>query len=280
MHILLLGKNGLLGQALTKTLSNFTLTAWDIDELDITDFPTTDQKIHALKPNIIINATGYTNVDDAEKEPEKANLLNGTAVDHLAKICQTINATLIHFSTDYVFDGQQKTGYDEASPKNPLNAYGLSKALGEDLIQKNLQKYFIIRTSWLFGPGGPNFVNTMLNLAQKQTELKVVHDQIGKPTYSIDLAAGIKSIVNDYLADKLKPGIYHLTNENHCSWAELAQKIFAIKQLPVKVIPVTTAEFPRPAPRPAYSILNNHKLPLLRSWESALKEYLQKFSHS
>ena len=274
MRILLLGHQGLLGQALAKVLKGFDLTSWDIEEIDITNFAETKAKINALKPEIIVNATGYTAVDQAEKEPEKANLVNGQAVGHLAELCHSLNALLIHFSTDYVFDGQKKEGYNEDDPKNPVNAYGKSKALGEDLIQKNLEKFFIIRLSWLFGPGGKNFIQTMLKLAQEKPELKVVDDQFGKPTYSVDLANGVKSVIEEFQANRLTPGIYHLTNEEICNWYQFAQAAFKLKDVSIPFIPVSSAEFPTPAKRPPYSILNNHKLPPLRPWVKALQDYL------
>ena len=274
MRILLLGKNGMLGHALYEVLKDTKLTALNRADLDITNFEETKRKIEALNPEIVINAVGYTNVDGAETANQQANLINGIAVGHLAESCHSIDATLVHFGTDYIFNDRKKAENNETDNAiTPINAYGKSKALGEELIQNHLKKFIIIRTSWVFGPHGHHFVDAILRLAAKQTEIKVVKDQFGKPTFSFDLAQATKSLIENYVAGKLEPGIYHLTNEGAINWYKFAQEIIRLKKLPVKIIPVSTKEFPRPARRPHYGMLKNNKLPLLRPWREALQDY-------
>jgi dTDP-4-dehydrorhamnose reductase len=271
MKILVFGARGMLGTDLMNVLQNHNPIGLDLAEVDITKEKLVQKKLIELKPDIVINCAAYTRVDDCEKNQDLAMQVNGQAVGYIAKACQEIGATLIHFSTDYVFDGKKEEGYNEDDQPNPLNIYGKSKLLGEELLQKNCEKFYLIRTSWLYGKNGPNFVETMLKLAKEQNVLKVVNNQFGKPAYSMDLARAVKNII------ETKPafGIYHLTNENSCSWYEFAKKIFEIKNIDVQIEPVTTSEFPRPAKRPNYSILINNKLPKLQPWQEALQVYLK-----
>ena len=241
-------------------------------------------------------------MDLAEKEEEKANEINGYAVGILAKACREIAAIFVHFSTDYVFDGANAQGYKEDSPTHAVNSYGRSKELGEKLLVeememekledpdligslalKNPEKYpdafreplghyFLIRTSWLFGKHGKNFVDTMLKLAADKKEIKVVDDQFGKPTFTLDLARQVKFLVE---TREYPSGIYHITNEDETSWHGFAKTILGMYKPSVHVLPCTTEEFPRPAKRPKHSSLVNTKLPPLRSWKEALAEYLQ-----
>ncbi|MBU1164098.1 dTDP-4-dehydrorhamnose reductase [Patescibacteria group bacterium] len=279
--ILILGSNGMLGRDLVQAFLDFDVTAWDIEDLDITDSDQIVQKISELKPEIIINATGYTNVDGAETNEELANQINGHAVGELAKTASQIDAILVSISTEYVFDGQEKDVYDETSKPNPINVYGKSKALGEELLQKNCQKYYLVRSSWLYGknpqvgkPRGMNFVDLMLKLAAKNKQLEVVDDQFGKPTYTVDLAQAVLQLI-----ENKKPfGIYHLVNEAEklgVSWYEFAQKIFALKNITVDIKAVKTAERPDKAKRPEHAVLINTKAEKLSSWEDALREYLK-----
>ena len=195
--------------------------------------------------------------------------------------CQLLyNRINYFFSTDYVFDGMNSAGYAEGDAVAPINVYGESKLAGEKLIEENMEKYYIVRTSWLFGLNGKNFVDTMLKFGaaaiQNGTEMKVVNDQIGSPTYTHDLVNAVIGQIVEPLEDE-KPfpfGIYHLTNSGVCSWYDFAKKIFEIKKMEVKVLPVTTAEFPRPAKRPNFSILLNSKMPAMRSWSEAVETYL------
>lgn len=273
---LIIGAKGMLGQDLVKVFSadkNYDVIAWDLENLDITNKNDVFEKIGKLKPKIIINAAAYTDVDRCEDMAKKdlCMKVNGEAVGYLASCASKLNAILVHYSTDYVFSGKKQEGYKEDEKEiAPINFYGKSKALGEKKLKENTKKFYLIRTSWLYGKGGRNFVDTMLKLSKTKKELKVVNDQHGKPTYTLDLAKKTKELI-----DKNLPyGIYHITNEGETTWFSFAKKIFELAKINVKVIPCTSAEFPRPASRPAYSSLINTKLSPLRPWKEALKEYL------
>jgi len=276
MKILILGNQGMLGTELEICFKEYEIIAWDKDDIDITNQEQIDEKISELTPDIIINAAAYNAVDAAEENKEIANSVNGYAVGFLAKTCHDNDIILIHYSTNYVFNGINKNGYTENDEPNPQSAYAESKALGEKLLQKYGKKYYLIRTARIFGsPAKSNlakksFVNVMLDLTKSQNSIKVVHEEFSNATYSKDLAQRTKEI----LEWKKVFGIYHVTNEGACTWYEFAKKIFEIKNLDVEIIPVTSKEFPRPAVRPNYSVLLNTKLPKLRGWEDALKEYL------
>ena len=271
MKILILGANGMLGHALINAFANEDIMVGDLPEFDITKTEDLKLKIKGFKPEIVINAAAFTKVDECEAKKNLCNQINGEAVGDLAKICKDLNAILVHYSTDYVFDGNKKEGYLETDQTKPVNAYGASKELGEKLLQKNTAGFYLIRTAWLYGPFGKNFVDTIIELALKQKEIKVVNDQFGNPTYAKDLAQATKQI----LIDKPAFGIYHRTNAQSCSWHELAKKIKEIMGLTAELIPVSSAEFPMAAKRPRYSKLINTKLPELRSWTEALEEYLK-----
>lgn len=271
-----MGSRGMLGQDLNNIFSNdsnYEVTAWDKDELDITNKEEVLKKLTKLSPEIVINTAAYTDVDGCEENKKLCMEVNNKAVGYLAQACKKIDAILIHYSTDYIFNGEEKEGYRENYNKiEPVNYYGEAKALAEKNIKRNLDKYYIIRTSWLFGKGGKNFVDTMLSLAQKMDKLKVVNDQHGKPTYTIDLAERTKEIIEtpeDF-------GIYHVTNENETTWHEFALEIFKQAKKKIKVDPCTSEEFPTKAKRPHYSSLINTKLLKMRSWREALKDYLKK----
>ena len=266
-------------EVLTQT-SGLSLFAYDHQELNITDSEKLREKLLEVKPDLVINCSAYTAVDEAESKMELAFKINAEAVGEMAKLTKEFGAVLIHFSTDYVFDGKQAIGYKEDDPTGAINVYGASKLAGEQLIAANTDKYFVIRTSWLYGKNGKNFVDTMLELGttalQIGTELKVVDDQVGSPTYTEDLVkAVLQNFVEPFKNGKMKAfGIYHLTNSGSCSWYDFAVKIFEIKKLAVKVLPITTEYFPRPAIRPKTSILQNKKLAKMRNWVLALKAYL------
>ncbi|OGY41229.1 MAG: dTDP-4-dehydrorhamnose reductase [Candidatus Buchananbacteria bacterium RBG_13_36_9] len=272
--ILILGAKGMLGQDLAKVLVDFDLTLWDKEEIDISDQNQVDSKITRLNPRVVINCAAYTAVDDCEIKKDMALQLNNQAVGYLALISKKIGAVLVQISTDYVFNGQNQKGYTEDSQEfGPVNFYGESKLLGEKTLKNIAPNYYLIRTSWLYGKSGKNFVETMLKLGQEAKELKVVNDQFGKPTYTVDLAKQILYILSNNLAF----GIYHATNETKqggISWYEFSQKIFELANLKVNLKPCSSMEYPRPAKRPAYSSLLNTKLPPLRNWEEVVKEYL------
>lgn len=286
MNILLLGKSGMLGSCFLDFfagLNDVELFAFDANELDVTDYDGLSEKFRKIKPEVVINCAAYTAVDEAENAWCEAFKINSEAVKEIALLCKEIEAVLIHVSTDYVFDGEKADGYREDDDTNPINIYGESKAAGEKAIMESAGKYYIVRTSWLFGPNGKNFVDTMLKLGEnalkKGTDLKVVNDQIGSPTYTNDLCeAVIKYFVQPLIGGEIIPdsGIYHLTNAGKCSWYDFAKKIFALKNMDLKVNPVSTGEFPRLAKRPANSVLLNTRLKGgLRNWEEALASYLE-----
>lgn len=286
MKILILGAQGMLGHELATIFKDVSPILWDRPELDITDKKQVIAKLGELKPDLVISAAAYTAVDDCEANHGLADKINGAAVGYLAGACKKIGAILVQYSTDYVFSGRKKTGYQEKDkPQTPVNYYGVSKLLGEKNLQKYTDKFYLIRTSWLYGKFGKNFVNTMLDLAKKQligeitTPLKIVNDQFGKPTFACDLAKRTQELV-----ETQKPfGIYHITNEtglNGISWYQFACGIFreAVKLKILAKMPkiklCTSGEFLRPARRPKYSMLVNTKLPRSRNWQVALREYL------
>lgn len=284
MRFLILGKNGMLGHDMISTFEqDGEVIAWDRNDLDITKSDQVEKSIIDVNADVVINCTGYTNVDKAEEEEEAASAVNGFALSFLADACRRTMTTLVHISTDYVFDGEKKKGYNEGDATNPLNAYGRSKALGEKLLVEAMEAtccdndevgdYFLVRTSWLFGHHGKNFVDTMLQLAETKPELKVVNDQYGKPTFTKDLCQQIRWLL---LSKEYPSGVYHITNEGQTTWYDFAKKIFSLANKKVHVIPCTSEEFARPAKRPQYSMLNNTLLPPLRGWEEALKEYILK----
>ncbi|MBI4406918.1 MAG: dTDP-4-dehydrorhamnose reductase [Candidatus Kerfeldbacteria bacterium] len=274
--LVLFGGNGMLGQALQQALSGHTLHVLTHHEVDITDAAAVDRALQTIRPDYLINAAAYTKVDDCETQQELALRSNGLAPGILAVAAKQHGCTLIHFSTDYIFSGTKPEGYQESdSPDQPVNYYGQTKLAGEQAIRAaGLKEYYIIRTAWLYGAHGINFVDTMLTLAKTKSQLQVVNDQHGSPTYTVDLAVATKQFVEQ----ALPYGIYHLTNTGDCTWYEFATEIFRQAKLPVRVEPCTSAAFPRPAKRPTYSILLNTKLAPLRPWQAALADYLSTVS--
>lgn len=292
MKILILGARGMLGQDLAKVFFDKKPILWDIDELDIANKEQVFKKISEIQPKIVINSAAYTEVDGAETDRESALKINAEAVGYLAETCQKIKAIFIHYSTDYVFDGEKKQGYTEdEQPEKSVNFYGYSKFLGEQKILSLKSKvrdlkFYLIRTSWLFGPSGTDpkqgksFISQILKISQEKSppkadpslveEIKVVNDQFGKSTYTLDLAQTTKKLIEK----KYPSGIYHLVNEGAASRYQVAQKIIELVGLKTKVIPCSSQEFPRPAKRPKYGILVNTKFPQLRNWQEALKDYI------
>lgn len=270
--VLILGANGMLGHELMDVFSDLKPIAWDRDQIDITDAAAVQTKLTELKPIAIVNAAAYTAVDQCETEEAVCTAVNGTAVGYLADAAKTIGAKLVHISTDYVFDGTKAEGYTEADvPGIAVNAYGRSKRAGEELLLKNHPDGgYVVRTAWLYGKSGKNFVETMLAVAAQGKKLNVVDDQTGSPTYARDLAQQIRTLLEgDYAA-----GIYHATNAGQTTWYGFAKEIFARAGVQADLHPCTSAEFPRPAKRPAFSVLLNTRLPALRSWEEGLTTYL------
>ncbi|MGD0081495.1 MAG: dTDP-4-dehydrorhamnose reductase [Methanoregula sp.] len=257
--MVIFGTNGMLGHALSEVLPDAIHLGHP--DVDITDEIPVKKVILRERPFAVINAAAYTDVDGCEENQDLAREVNGRAPGYIAAACSEAGALLVHYSTDYVFDGTRRD-YQEDDHPNPINAYGESKLLGEVSIQKNLKNYRIIRTSWLFGGHGKNFVDTILSLSRQMPAVRVVNDQIGKPTYTIDLARATPDIISR------APGIYHITNEGQCSWYEFARAFIP------NAVPCTTAEFPRRAKRPEYSVLVNTKTLPLRHWREAVLEYI------
>ncbi|KZX17558.1 dTDP-4-dehydrorhamnose reductase [Methanobrevibacter filiformis] len=275
MRILITGSNGMLGSDLVEVLSdNYEVIPTTSKTLDITNKELVLEKISEHKPDVIINSAAYTDVDGCESNKELAYNINGKACENLAICSANIGSTLIHISTDYVFDGKNSVPYTENDNTNPINVYGKSKLIGEEFIKNTIDSYFIFRTSWLYGVNGDNFVKTMIELSKNNSEISVVNDQRGSPTFTHDLAIVISKIVQ---SDKY--GIYNLTNSDNCTWFDFAKDIFELSSIDMKVNPVKTDEFPRPAKRPKYSVLSGEKLVKngfkpLRPYKKGLKDYL------
>jgi dTDP-4-dehydrorhamnose reductase len=276
MKILITGSNGMLGHDLIKVLEkNNDLILTTSKTLDITDKEQVMKFIGDSKPDMVINSAAYTDVDGCEENPDLAYSVNGEGVRNLALACKEVDCGLVHVSTDYVFDGSARDPIAEDGELGPISVYGKSKLEGEQAILEILDKYFIVRTAWLYGINGKNFPKTMLELAKSHSEITVVYDEVGTPTYTPDLAYGISQLIE---TDKY--GIYHLTNSGSCSWCEFSRLIFEIAGKDVKVIPVTASEFARPAPRPSYSVLENKNwkdngFKPLRNYKEAIKEYIE-----
>lgn len=276
MKVIITGAKGQLGLELSKQLkcnSKYEVVTTDRTELNIVDIKQVSDFLSKQKPDIVINCAAHTAVDLCETDIENAYRINALGPRNLAIACEKIGAKLVQVSTDYVFNGNGTRPYREDDMTNPNSIYGTSKLKGENFVKEFCSRYFIVRTAWLYGDGN-NFVRTMLKLAQANKELNVVDDQVGSPTSTVDLA---KAIIN--LIDTEYYGIYHGTCEGQCSWYEFAKKIFEIKNIDIKVNPVTSEEFKRPAPRPAYSVLDNFMFKLVdlntfRPWEDSLEEYL------
>lgn len=269
--ILVTGAKGMLGHDLCPTLEDagYETIETDIDNLDITDFDLVQKFLKEAKPDAVVHCAAYTNVDKAETEgKDLAMKINVTGTENLAKTCAEFDIPIVYISTDYVFDGTKKEPYLPYDKRNPINAYGLTKCLGEEAIEKHCTKYYITRTSWLYGLHGKNFVETMLSLADKP-EIKVVDDQIGCPTWTEELSNGIVTL----LTEEAPYGIYHLCGSGKTSWYGFAKEIFELAGLNVNLKPCTTDEFPRDAKRPASSVMYNDNM--CRTWKAALKDYMK-----
>ena len=268
--ILLTGKNGQVGWELQRTLAPLgQVIALDVDELDLTNPDAIRQAVRSIKPNLIINPAAYTAVDKAESEPELAMAINGAAPGIFAEEAQKLNALLIHYSTDYIFDGCKDSPYIETDEPNPLGVYGKTKLAGEQAIRAVGVNHLIFRTSWVYGARGKNFLLTMLRLAKERSELRVVDDQIGAPTWSRSLAeitalalAQLFASTADKQAIERVAGTYHVTSSGSVSWCGFAAEILRLAELqPMpRLVPISTPEYPTPAARPMNSVLSNDKL--------------------
>ncbi|OQW94538.1 MAG: dTDP-4-dehydrorhamnose reductase [Beggiatoa sp. IS2] len=289
-RILLIGSNGQIGWELWRCLQPlgqvFALVREPNEHmaayLDLTDPISIREAVREVKPAVIVNAGAYTAVDKAEQEPELAHAINGIAPGILAEEAHRLSALLVHYSTDYVFDGQHTVPYVEHDTVNPLSVYGTSKLAGEEAIQAVGGHYLILRTAWIYGLRGKNFLLTVQRLARERSELKIVNDQFGAPTWSrlvaettAQIIAHIYSSLNDREMAGIG-GIYHLTCAGQTTWYEFAQAIVAQMERQPQVLPITTAEYPTPAKRPAYSVLANDKLAntfglTMPAWDVALE---------
>lgn len=280
MRVLVTGANGQLGYDVVKELQkqNIECFAATRKDFDIIDFEATEKFITNYLPDAIIHCAAYTAVDKAEDEQGLCYLVNASATENIALICKKINAKMLYISTDYVFDGTKDGFYEVEDIPNPINVYGKTKLFGEQAVQRILDKYFIVRISWVFGEQGNNFVKTMLRLGKERKEINVVADQYGSPTYTADLAPLLVEMIQ---TDKY--GIYHATNEGVCTWAEFAEEIFKIAGMDVKVNHISTAEYPTWAKRPMNSRLSKRKLVInnfktLENWHKDLKNFLNLLS--
>ncbi|MGG0175247.1 dTDP-4-dehydrorhamnose reductase [Gottfriedia acidiceleris] len=280
MKILVTGYNGQLGYDVVKVGNLVGLNMYGVgrEELDITKELDVNHLINELKPDAIIHCAAYTAVDKAEDDKENCWNVNVEGTKYLARAAKKHNSKFMYISTDYVFNGQGETPFTENDSPNPINYYGLTKYEGEKIVRGLINKWFVVRISWVFGINGNNFIRTMLNLSETRNELNVVGDQIGSPTYTYDLA---KLLIEMIMSEKY--GIYHSTNEGYCSWAEFAKAIFKESGREVKVNSITTAEYPTKATRPINSRLSKEKLVVngfspLPAWQEALKKYLEELS--
>lgn len=296
MKILITGCNGMLGTDLCKVLqaAGFEVYGFDLKaskdkclecknflKIDITDESATIDAIKKIKPDVIIHAAAMTDVDGCETDPDRANLINVTGTKNVSLGAKSAGAVIFFISTDYVFDGEKKEPYLEYDPTNPISVYGKTKLLGEQLVKEIVPNYSIIRTSWLYGRCGKNFVDTIRKKALYDKKLKVVIDQYGSPTYTMDLAGAISNLLEELSKGNEKiRGIFHITNSDNCSWCKFAEKILDYSFInDVEITPITSNELTRAAKRPKMSILENSRFReifgrLPRPWNLALRDYI------
>jgi dTDP-4-dehydrorhamnose reductase len=277
LKILVTGSEGQLGSDLLKILpAKHQVIGCDIQDWDITDLKSTLENVGRIRPEVLVNAAAYTDVDGCELNPDLAYRVNTLGAHNLAIACQKLGAVMVHVSTDFVFDGEKGSPYLEFDQPRPLSVYGKSKLASEQWVAAVLNTYFIVRTAWLYGKKGKNFVKTILKLAEEKDVLRVVDDQVGSPTYSWDLAQKIAELIETEAY-----GIYHVTNSGQTSWCEFAKEILRLAGKNVKVEPISSEELARPAARPALSVLRNYCLEqrgfsLPRDYREALKEFFSK----
>ena len=279
MVVLVIGGSGQLGQSIQFIAGEYSEISFvfaDVAEADITNPKQLAQLFYKVKPDFCINAAAYTAVDKAEDQPALARMVNVDGAQNLAIICKESDATLIHISTDFVFDGNQSIPYTEEVKTNPQSIYGMTKRDGEEEIKAILTSHFIIRTSWLYSQFAQNFMKTMLKLASERSELKVVNDQKGTPTNAIDLARAIIKIIQ---SGSKTYGTYHFSNEGEATWYEFAREIFEQNNCKINLYPITSAEFPTPAKRPSYSVLDKSKIKKtfgisIKDWKISLSDNL------
>jgi dTDP-4-dehydrorhamnose reductase len=275
LKLLSTGSHGLLGTNILPILErSFTITPYDIEEWDITDRDAGERAIQEIRPDIILNLAAYTSVDDCEDCLSLADRVNAEGAGIVADLCRKHNIKLVHISTDYVFDGENDTPYTEDDMPNPASVYGLSKLSGEKKVLANCPDAIIIRTQWLYGHGGVNFITKITQIAREQGVAEVVNDQRGCPTYTKDLAGPIRLLI-----EKNRSGIYHVADAGSCTWFEFAQEIFSSLYIDVALRPITSQQLNRKAKRPRYSVFDCSKLfratgHPMRTWQDALHDYL------
>ena len=284
-QLLVFGRDGQVGSALVRLLAprdEMEVTAVDIGEVDLTDTVATRSMVLDTAPDWVINTSAHTAVELAESEPDLAHLLNAVAPGVIAEACSECGAAMVHYSTDYVFDGSASQPYDELDEPNPQSIYGKTKLEGERAVAGSLDRHILLRTAWVYSPHGKNFVNTMLRLAEDRQELNVVEDQYGSPTLAEDLAGVTLNIVDQINAGQVEApwGVYHATGQGVTNWSGFAKSILALAgKKDVRVRPIPASDYPTPAPRPAYSVLSNKRLEQvfglsLPHWEDALARCL------
>jgi dTDP-4-dehydrorhamnose reductase len=277
MKVLITGANGQLGRELTSQLreKNAELILTDVADLDITDSSKVYDFVHETRPDVIINCAAHTAVDKCETDEDNAFKINAIGPKNLAQAAFNIGAEIVQISTDYVFDGEGCEPIAEFDRPSPQTAYGRTKLYGEELVKELNPKHYIVRTAWLYGDGS-NFVKTMVNLSKTNNTLKVVNDQFGTPTSTVDLARVVIKLIQEK-----NYGTFHGTCKGQCTWYDFTKEIFRLCNISTEVIPCTTEEFPRPAKRPKHSVLRNYMLEMTtgditRSWEEALEEYIRR----
>jgi dTDP-4-dehydrorhamnose reductase len=268
---------GLIG-ILHSSFSNDEIIGWDIEEMDIRKEDESVTKIETLRPEIVIHLAAYTDVDGCELNQERAFAVNAEGTKHVALAASRCRAKMVYLSTDYVFDGEKREPYSETDPPHPLNVYGRSKLRGEQYVQECVEDSLIVRTQWLYGPFGRNFVDSILRQAREKKAFPIVDDQTGSPTYTVDLAKAMSGLIR---VDAR--GIFHAANSDFCTWYTFGQtilKLWGINR--VKILPISSKELGRPAARPSYSVLNCQKLKretgwTMRPWSEALKDYFSAY---
>lgn len=277
MRVLVTGVKGQLGHDVMNELSKrgYQGIGVDVEEMDITDRAAVERVMKEVQPDKVVHCAAWTAVDDAEDKEELCRRVNAEGTENIAVMCKELDVPMVYLSTDYVFDGEGTRPWEPDDERHPLNVYGQTKYEGELAVEKNLEKYFIVRIAWVFGVNGKNFIKTMLRLSETHDTLTVVNDQVGSPTYTYDLAR----LLVDMLETE-KYGRYHATNEGLCSWCEFAKEIFRQAGKNVNVIPVSSEEYPAKAKRPHNSRMNKGKLKEmgfepLPSWQDALSRYLK-----
>lgn len=282
-RLLVTGKNGQVGSALLRLAGRgYDVIGVDIDDVDLTDLDAVDALVREVRPDWLINPAAYTAVDAAEKDQKTAQVLNADAPAVMAKACAELGIPMLHYSTDYVFDGNGNRPYLEDDAPNPQSVYGATKLAGEQAVRAAQSNSIILRTAWVYAQEGKNFVNTMLRLADEHDSLNVVNDQFGSPTLAEDLAAASLQIIEKTPVDQVGQvsGVYHATGSGETNWADFARAIFRLSDKSAAVNGIPSEQYPTPAPRPNYSVLNNQKLQetfgvALPSWQDALQRTLQ-----